>query len=291
MGPFFAAVAENIREINPDWILFAELDPMSGFLGPGVPAETPGNTVNAGHWYDIVTLATKTFNPNFNLDVMTGEIATAAAQVQAQYERQLGKIARMSDSIPGGAPTLIGECGIPFDLNGAEAYHAFNAGDQSDTPWTPHIIALDLMYNALDALLINSTQWNYTASNRNDLAIGDGWNQEDLSIFSRDQQIDPKDINSGGRALVGFVRPYAKATQGTPRTMKFDRVAGTFEFVFDSDPSVAESTEIFVPRLQYPHGCTFEVSGAEGILDLDNQRLTIKAERGGEVRVLIRRSD
>ena len=78
MGPFFASVAENIRAINPDWILFAELDPMAGFFGPGFPADTPPNTVNAGHWYDIVTLATKTFSPNFSLDAMTGEIATAA---------------------------------------------------------------------------------------------------------------------------------------------------------------------------------------------------------------------
>ena len=63
-----------MREINPDWILFAELDPHSGFFGPGFPADTPPNTVNAGHWYDMVTLATKTFNPNFSLDTMTGEI-------------------------------------------------------------------------------------------------------------------------------------------------------------------------------------------------------------------------
>jgi hypothetical protein len=73
--------------------------------------------------------------------------------------------------------------------------------------------------------------------------------------------------------------------------MKFDRVAGTFEFVFDSDPSIDGSTEIFVPRLQYPRGCTFDVSGAEGVLDVDNQRLTIKTDRRGEVRVTIRRSN
>ena len=95
------------------------------------------------------------------------------------------------------------------------------------------------MYNALDTLLINSTQWNYTASNRNDLAIGDGWNQEDLSIFSRDQQTNPADINSGGRALAGFVRPYAMATQGTPRKMKFDRVTGLFDYTFDADPAAS----------------------------------------------------
>ena len=291
MGPFFARVAENIRRINPDWILFAELDPLSGFFGPGFPAETPPNSVNAGHWYDVVTLATKMFSPNFSLDVLTGEIATVAEQIQARYERQLGKIAGMSETMNGGAPTLIGECGIPFDLNGAGAYRAFHGGDRSDAPWTAHIIALDLMYNALDTLLINSTQWNYTASNSNDLAIGDGWNQEDLSIFSRDQQTDPADINSGGRALAGFVRPYARATQGIPRTMKFDRISGTFEFVFESDPSAARSTEIFVPRIQYPRGCVLEVSGGNGNaeLDLDGQRAVVKVEHPGEVRVVIRR--
>ena len=269
MGPFFARVAENIREINPDWILFAELDPLSGFFGPGFPADTPPNTVNAGHWYDVVTLSTKTFNPNFSLGAMTGEVAEAAEHLQARYEHQLGKIARMSETVNGGAPTLIGECGIPFDLNGAEAYRAFKAGDRSDTPWTPHIIALDLMYNALDTLLINSTQWNYTASNRNDLAIGDGWNQEDLSIFSRDQQTNPADINSGGRALAGFVRPYAMATQGIPRKMKFDRVTGLFDYTFDADPAAARATEIFVPRLQYPRGCEIEVIG--GVAELDTR--------------------
>src|SRR3984885_2003567 len=287
MGPFFASVAENIRAINPDWILFAELDPMAGFFGPGFPADTPPNTVNAGHWYDVVTLATKNFNSNFSLDAMTGEIAAAAENLQARYERQLGKIARMSETVNGGAPTLIGECGIPFDLNGAEAYRAFAAGDRTDAPWTPHIIALDLMYNALDTLLISSTQWNYTASNRNDLAIGDGWNQEDLSIFSRDQQTNPADINSGGRALAGFVRPYALATQGIPRKLKFDRVTGLFEYTFDADPKVSCATELFIPKLQYPSGCEIEVIGGVAEIDPDNQRAIIKADQAGEVRVVI----
>jgi len=276
IGPFFASVAENIRAINPYWLLFAELDPLSGFFGPGFPANTPLNTVNAGHWYDVTTLATKIFSPNFSLDVLTGEIATAAEQIQERYERQLGKLAKMSETVNDGAPTLVGECGIPFDLNGAEAYRAFQAGDRSDTPWTPHIIALDLMYNALD-----------TASNRNDLAIGDGWNQEDLSIFSRDQQTNPADINSGGRALAGFVRPYAMATQGIPQKVKFDRITGLFDFTFEFDPSARRATEVFIPRLQYPGGCEIEVTGGVAELDLNNQRAIVKAERAGEVRVVI----
>ncbi|MGB3552641.1 MAG: hypothetical protein WA993_18320, partial [Candidatus Binatus sp.] len=93
------------------------------------------------------------------------------------------------------------------------------------------------------------------------------------------------------RALAGFVRPYARATQGIPRRMKFDRTSGTCEFMFECDPSAARSTDIFVPRIQYPRGCAIEVSGGSVSveLDLDGQRAIVKSEQPGEVRVVIRR--
>jgi hypothetical protein len=289
LGPFFERVANTIREVNPKWLVFAELDPLSGFAGKPFPSETPPNSVNAGHWYDIVTLATKTFNPNLSFDPDTGEITTQSSQTQERYVRQLARFAKVSESIAGSVPTLIGECGIPFDLNGADAYRAFAAGDHSDAPWGAQIIALDLMYNAFDRLLLHSTQWNYTASNRNDLAIGDGWNQEDLSIFSRDQQTDPSDLNSGGRAMAGFVRPYARATQGMPISVRFDRASGDFDFVFDADPAINAATEIFVPRLQYPQGFTIDASSGRVEQDAERQLVIVTAEKAGEVRISIRR--
>lgn len=68
---------------------------------------------------------------------------------------------------------------------------------------------LELLYNAFNRLLLDDRQWNYTASDRNEAAVGDGWNQEDLSIFSRDQQDEPGTPDSGGRAVRGFCRPRA----------------------------------------------------------------------------------
>ncbi len=289
MGAFFVRVADNLRAINPDWLLFAELDPLSGFFRDRFPANTPAATVNSSHWYDIRTLGSKTFDPDFGMAGATAEKAEATDHLQAVYTRQLEHFAKVSEHINGGAPTLIGEFGIPFDLNGAAAYQAFAQGDRSDAPWKPHIVALDLMYNALDALLLNSAQWNYTASNRNDLAIGDGWNQEDLSIFSRDQETSRDDINSGGRALAGFVRPYAQATQGTPRKAAFDRRSGAFEFLFDADPTVAGATEIFVPTLQYPFGFDVEVNGGNARLTRETQKLIVKALVTGECKVIITR--
>ncbi len=85
------------------------------------------------------------------------------------------------------------------------------------------------MYDALDALQLSSTQWNYTASNRNDLRVGDGWNQEDLSIFSPDQAGDPgrNDPDAGARGLLGFCRPYAPLAQGVIGAMRY--ADGRFE--------------------------------------------------------------
>jgi len=252
MTPFFNRIANEIRKINNDWLVFAELDPFRGMTGEGFPP-VPERTVNASHWYDIVTLVTKSFmyptaiNP-FSMKVMNG-----AGEIEDSYVAALGKIREASTTIPGGAPTLIGEFGIPFDLDGCAAYKAWDDGDRSSAPWEKHIIALDLMYNAMDRLLLNSTQWNYTVSNRNDPSCGDGWNQEDLSVYSVDQD--------GGRAVEGFVRPYVRATQGVLRDMTFDRQTGGFSFRFDADPAINAPTELYIPAVHYGSGVQIDAPG------------------------------
>ena len=117
---------------------------------------------------------------------------------------------------------------------------------------------MDRTLRALDDTLLSGTLWNYTADNRN--AHGDQWNGEDLSIFSRDQQRDPADLHSGGRALEAVVRPYARAVAGEPLRMHFDRRRRVFEFAFRHDPRVSAPTEIFVPAFQYPRGVRGDAS-------------------------------
>jgi hypothetical protein len=154
-----------------------------------------------------------------------------------------------------GAPTLIGECGIPFDLENGAAYAAWARGERGREVWSKQIVAQSLMYDALDRLLLSSTQWNYTAANRNDLQIGDGWNQEDLSIYSSDQ--------GGGRAVEGFSRPYARHIAGEPVSVSFDVASGEFGLVFDADAAIEAPTEIFVPEVQYPQGYQVVASAGE----------------------------
>lgn len=283
MAPFFAKVADTVREQRPDWLLFAELDPQAG-PAAHFPGTTPSGTVNASHWYDTVTLSTKTFTFPKKINPYTGRSLDGAEAIESAYERQLGRIKSASRALNGGngAPTLIGEFGIPFDLNGAEAYRAWAAGDRSNDPWGLHVTALELMYNALDRLLLHATQWNYTASNSNDLAVGDQWNQEDLSIFSRDQQTDETDIMSGGRAMAGFVRPFARIVAGRPQDMRFEREKGRFRLLYEAEGE--EETEIFVPGLQYPNGYEVTVSGAEEVArDGRAQTLTLRNRAGSGV--------
>lgn len=286
MSPFFHDVARRIRAIDPDWLLFAELD--AQHVGRGFPKDAPRGTVNASHWYDIVILSTKEFNFPAHRNPYTGKTLDGADAIEGSYTRQLGFIKEQAKTLNEGtgAPTLIGEFGIPFDLDEAAAYKAWAAGNRGPGPWEKHAIALDLMYNALDALLISSTHWNYTASNRNDQAVGDGWNQEDLSIYSVDQRVS-NDIDSGGRALEGFVRPYARSIAGRPLKMKFKRETGAFRFVYEATGE--GETDIFVPKLQYPNGFTVEVEGGSATRDDANQSLRVQADLPGKVGVTISR--
>ena len=150
------------------------------------------------------------------------------------------------------------------DLNKKSAYKNCNFDSQ--------INAFDRTMDALEANMHHFTLWNYTADNTNER--GDHWNDEDLSIFSRDQQQDPEDINSGGRALEAVIRPYPLATAGEPLEIRFEIKSKIFEFRFRHDPFVKEPTEVFVPLYQYPNGCQVEVSDGEYELNLAEQTLT-----------------
>ena len=287
MAPFFNKVAEAVRAVREDWLIFAELDPFTGLLGGTLPEATPNRSVNASHWYDIATLSTKTFMYPTAINPFSGRTLEGREEIEAHYRRQLSRIRDAGRTLNKGtgAPTLIGECGIPFDLDGAKAYDAWAKGERGEEPWSSHIMALEFLYNALDALQLSSTLWNYTASNSNDLAIGDGWNQEDLSVFSRDQQDDPDDINSGGRALKGFVRPYLQTCEGTPLETRFTLATG--EFVARYQPTATGKATLFVPVLQYPDGYNLSVKGGAATYRVETQKVDIVAEGAEEVVITI----
>lgn len=288
MAPFFGRVAATIREVRADWLLFAEIDPFDAAMGKSYPERMPERTVNASHWYDISALVTKSFNTDRMVHVLSGEVREGPQAIEDAYVREFGVLKNAGDRLNGGAPTLIGECGIQYDMNGAEAYSRWAAGERTPDVWHAQTAALDLMYNAIDRLLLSSTQWNYTILNSNDPMIGDGWNQEDLSVWSPDQ-MTADGAHSGGRAVEGFCRPFIRCAQGTIERQTFDRATGAFEAVFVADPSIAAPTEVFAPRIQYPDGFTVDATSGAVVEELD-ELVFVRCMTPGPVTIRLTRS-
>lgn len=285
MIPFFGKVAQTIRSVREDWLVFVETDPLDALIGPGLPPGCPERSVNANHWYDISALMTKSFSPDRMINVLTGAVREGEAGIQAGYSEELGRLRAIGDTLNGGSPTFIGECGIPYDINDAQSFARWQGGERDPDIWAAQTAALDLMYNSFDALLVSSTQWNYTVTNRNDPMIGDGWNQEDLSIWSSDQVDGASD---GARAVDGFCRPFVRAAQGTIASQSFDRRSGSFVTVIDVDVDVAAPTELYLPSVQYPGGCDI-VANRDASIETCGQVATISTSAAGPIELRISR--
>jgi hypothetical protein len=179
-------------------------------------------------------------------------------------------------------PALLGEFGLAFDMNKRKA---FKSGDYS-----AHETALSMYYDAVDKNLLHSTLWNYTADNTTE--AGDGWNDEDLSIFSEGAE----------RALAGWKRPYPMATAGEPLLIKWDRKRGVFRYRFRADGGIAAPTVIYLPAgvfgpapgIETRRLAGGEAAGASGTgprweYDPEAQRLcAYNGGCGGETEIVVR---
>lgn len=272
--PFLNRFAQEVREIQPDAILFVE----HGFRshGPTWTEHDAPNIVYAPHWYDGVVLMMKSFNSFLNYDRDQKKLVLGAGNIRRSFAQQMRNKKIHAEKYMGNAPTLLGEIGIAFDLNKKKAYRTGDFGEQ--------IKALDRTLQAMDENLLSYTLWNYTADNTNE--HGDLWNNEDLSIFSRDQQRDPENIHSGGRALEAAVRPYPIATAGEPLQISFDVRTREFVYRFRHDPAVTEPTLVFLPNFQYPKGCKVQVWDGEYEISAQEQYLIYRHNPQHEIHTI-----
>jgi len=263
LKPFANRYAKAIREVHPDAYTFFEVDVLDSDSTPKWTDNDFDRVIYAPHWYDGLTLFLKRYIPFLAYDNVTQRPVIGRQNVIKSQAKQLKRFKEHAKNRLPNVPVVVGEIGIPYDLNNREGYRK--------NKWKNHISAANDYMRALEANLFNFTLWNYTPDNSNER--GDLWNGEDLSIFSRDQQNDPSDINSGGRALEAVVRPYPIATAGEPLRLSFDPFTGVFEFIYRADLSIEHPTEIYMPNLQYPSGYKVEVSDGKYSRDKDNQRL------------------
>ncbi len=274
--PFALRYAHALHKIHPHSIVFIEGEP--GAREPlnwssGIPV------VNASHWYDLLTLLTKKYDPEAAL--IWGEEGTVSGKeaVKDSFAQQIAALVADSEQNLSGAPTLVGEFGLPFDMHNGAGYASgdFSAQEQ----------AMTCYFDALDSNLVHSALWNYTADNSNEW--GDGWNGEDLSIFSRDQQENKADLNSGGRGVRGFCRPTMRAVAGIPKKQFFEMQSGLFEFEMDAFPTENKKSEFFVPHLQYPDGFTAAVTSGVCEYNAQSQILTWKNANSGKQKLTLER--
>jgi len=201
--PFCRRYAQAVRTIHKAAIIF--LEPPVNEIPPSLPPphddddvaqfDITSRVVYAPHWYDGLTLLNKRWN-FFNIDylgVKRGRYPNYAAAVKIGekaikecFRSQLASIKEEGQKAIGQHPTLIGEIGIPYDLNDGKSYRP--NGNYKD-----QIKAMDANLYALESNHLNFTLWNYCPDNSH--KWGDQWNGEDLSLWSKDDlDRDPRKI-------------------------------------------------------------------------------------------------
>lgn len=215
---------------------------------------------------------------------------------------QLGVLRQDGFDALGQVPFMMGEIGIPYDLDNKRSYKTGNYAEQ--------VRALDASLGACDGQnLMNYTTWCYCPDNCH--LYGDQWNGEDLSVWSPDDILRPAaeasepstaessasstpimkqglalpggdskfppkasehpiNINDGARALPAFCRPYPLKSVGTPKNLEFDIRSSKFKLEIEVEADdVADAdlpTEIYVPLSQYaahPQHMSYDVREAD----------------------------
>ncbi|GMN06645.1 cellulase family glycosylhydrolase [Croceitalea sp. MTPC5] len=275
--PFVDRYSDTIRAVDDRLLIFVE-PPLTTEM-PSWKGEKTGHFVNATHWYDVVALFTKKYVPFFTVDEEDLSLVIGRKNVRQYFEGRMAKIKSETEHTMGARPTIIGEFGIPMDLNNGEAYATSDFTEQEKV--------LDRSFNAIENELLHYALWTYVEDNTNER--GDQWNGEDLSIFSESQQSDTSDINSGGRALNAMLRPYPHKTAGIPLFHQFNMEAGEYIYKYRADTSSKLPTELYLPDWHYGQGFTIHHSGGTLAYDKGNQLLLHYADTVGENIVIIKK--
>ncbi|KAI9886572.1 MAG: oxidation resistance protein 1 [Watsoniomyces obsoletus] len=319
---FYRRYRDAIRSVHPSAILFCQPPVLE--IPPTVKGteDDDPHMVYAPHYYDGLTLMTKSWNRYWNVDVLgvlRGRYLTPAFAIKLGetairncFRDQLAAIRQEGLDHLGEHPCILGEFGIPFDMNDQ---HAYKSGDYSS-----QCHALDANHYAVEGSGMNGfTLWLYAATNNH--RWGDHWNGEDLSIYSVDDGVlpttmDPSQIpgkaspasrapitpsnlkanlstpsmasdstaveteskpTPGYRAAEAFVRPSPITTAGDVQSYGFDLKGCTFSLTLTAATASTPDypTEIFLPEFHFPNGVTeVEVSGGRWTIGVDDSAET-----------------
>ncbi|KDQ21322.1 glycoside hydrolase family 5 protein [Botryobasidium botryosum FD-172 SS1] len=240
--PFIKRWEERVhRSAGKDKILFVEPIP-NEFCPQSWSAEhRPANMVFAPHWYDLNALFKKAHG-NFTVNVQglsRGMFVLKALYwghraARSNFALQLRNLVEAGYRSLGETPVIIGECGVPMDMNDGEAFRT------GDFTWQEKM--MDALISGLEQNLVGFTLWTYNPLN--DDVNGDYWNGENFSWFSKARaapalkslsQAEPA-LDEGARLLRAVVRPYPAKVAGIPLSFQYEVNTGAFVFEY-ANPS------------------------------------------------------
>lgn len=260
--PFVRKALKLLKTVDTSNLCFIEN--AIGLPPPPLGGSAKDGIVFSVHWYDAFVLVMKKYFSWIGFDMIhMKKILAFPHLMRPAFARQIHHLKHVTTKQLGHVPMVITEFGIPFDLGSKKAYATGDFSLQNK--------ALNRSCQAIEDNLISAMVWNYTGHNSN--KHGDDWNQEDLSIFSKDQQTDSTDPYSGIRAKEAIIRPYAMKIPGLPTHMHFNWKTGRFDFTFIQDPLIDAPLEIFVPSLHYAHGVQVEYTDGRFEVDYEAQIL------------------
>ncbi|WFD30541.1 hypothetical protein MSPP1_001562 [Malassezia sp. CBS 17886] len=274
-APFVRAFAGRIQRAAPQALMLVEPIPNEfmprwdtaaapaggtrrGAHAPAVSGARPANMVYAPHFYDLNVLFFKAYN-GLSVNVqglsrgmfLPRALYFGAAGLARNYRHQLTQLCRRGYEALGEVPILIGEVGIPYDVN--------ESLRQRPGDYRVQTTLMGALVSALERSLVSFTLWNYNPSNT--VAAG---NMEDFSIVNlepraADARNRARDsaLYRGGRALDAIIRPYACKVAGVPCATRWDDASHTLHFRWRNVAQCAsQTTEVFIPSYifdAHPH--------------------------------------
>ncbi|CCD26330.1 hydrolase NDAI_0H01560 [Naumovozyma dairenensis CBS 421] len=193
---YYENLHSRFREIDKEALLF---------LQPPVFKEPPkikdtslidNRTVCACHFYDGLSLMFKTWNKYFNVNTFgivrkkysnpIFSLVLGEGNIRKCFESQLKEMKDEVKFLLGdGVPAFFTEIGMPFDMEDKAAY--------TSNDYSLQRAAMDSLGYALEKNHFSFSLWCYSTENSH--MWGEGWNNEDFSIWSRD------DLSSIGKNI------------------------------------------------------------------------------------------